>query len=38
MSELPRDRFGSLGSLLSYVIAVAGIATLIYTFSPAISF
>src|SRR5215471_16459308 len=36
MTELPRDRFGPLGSLLGHVIAVAGIAMLIYTLSPAI--
>ncbi|TMJ91592.1 MAG: sulfite exporter TauE/SafE family protein [Alphaproteobacteria bacterium] len=36
MSERPSDRFGPLGSLLGYAIALAGIAMLIYIFSPAI--
>src|SRR5437868_9465011 len=36
VSELPSDRFGPLGSLLGYAIALAGIAMLIYIFSPAI--
>ena len=36
MTELPRDPFGPLGSLLGYVIAIAAIAMLVYTVSPAI--
>jgi hypothetical protein len=36
MTELPRDPFGPLGSLLGYVIAIATIAMLVYTVSPAI--
>jgi uncharacterized protein len=36
MTELPRDPFGPLGSLLGYVIAIAAIAMLIYTVLPAI--
>jgi hypothetical protein len=36
MIELPWDPLGPLGRLLGYVIAIAAIAMLVYTFSPAI--
>ena len=36
MTELPRDPFGPLGSLLGYVIAILAIAILVYTVSPPI--
>jgi uncharacterized protein len=36
VTELPRDPFGPLGSLLGYVIAILAIAILVYTVSPPI--
>jgi hypothetical protein len=36
MTELVCNPFGPLGRLLGYVIAVAAIAMLVYTVSPAI--
>jgi uncharacterized membrane protein YfcA len=35
-TELPRDPFGPLGSLLGWVILIAAVAMLVYTVSPAI--
>jgi hypothetical protein len=32
MTEPPRDPFGRLGPLLGYIIAILGIAMLIYSF------
>jgi len=36
MTELPRDPFGPLNTLLGYVIAILAIVMLVYAISPAI--